>query len=265
MKILNISLFVLVGLVVSVITEDVSLHVSVIEPDSEFLDVQEEKQEEPVDLCANVICDASERCIISNDKASCECIEKCDIPKDDRQKVCSSSNNTFPSDCHFLRQKCWCKKSDSRCADSAILNEKLDYYGECRHIGECSAQEREFFPSRMKQWMDEVLLILSQRKDLEPKYTNLVKLADQLKQNNVEKYWTAGVAFEFCQLDRSRDHLIQKEELTSLISSIKALENCIQPFLNGCDINNDDLISDEEWGTCLDLSSEDLVLLKKYC
>lgn len=58
---------------------------------------------------------------------------------------------------------------------------------------------------------------------------------------------------------------IQKEELSPLISSIKALENCIQPFLNECDSNNDDLISDKEWGACLDLSSEDLDLLRKYC
>jgi hypothetical protein len=32
-----------------------------------------------------------------------------------------------------------------------------------------------------------------------------VKLADQMKAGKVEKYWTAGVAFEFCQLDKSKD------------------------------------------------------------
>jgi hypothetical protein len=30
-------------------------------------------------------------------------------------------------------------------------------------------------------------------------------MADEMKANNVEKYWTAGVAFEFCQLDKSKD------------------------------------------------------------
>ncbi len=45
----------------------------------------------------------------------------------------------------------------------------------------------------------------NERKDLDPKYINLVKMADEMKANNVEKYWTCGVAFEFCQLDKSKD------------------------------------------------------------
>ncbi len=31
------------------------------------------------------------------------------------------------------------------------------------------------------------------------------------------------------------------------------MEHCIQPFLDECDINNDGLISDHEWGVALDL------------
>lgn len=57
----------------------------------------------------------------------------------------------------------------------------------------------------MKIWLDEVLHILNKRKDLEPQYLNLVKLADEMKENKVEKYWTAGVIFEFCALDKSKD------------------------------------------------------------
>ena len=47
---------------------------------------------------------------------------------------------------------------------------------------------------------------------------------------------------------------IQKEELRALIASIKSLENCIQPFLDECDADNDQTISDKEWAKCLDLS-----------
>jgi len=90
---------------------------------------------------------------------------------------------------------------------------------------------------------------------LDPKFYNLVKLADEMKANQVEKYWTAGVAFEFCELDKSKDHLIQKEELRSLVSSIKSLENCIQPFLDECDLDGNESISEFEWGKCLDLSN----------
>lgn len=57
----------------------------------------------------------------------------------------------------------------------------------------------------MKVWLDEVLHILNGRNDLAPKYKSLVKLADEMKANQMEKYWTAGVAFEFCQLDKSND------------------------------------------------------------
>jgi hypothetical protein len=42
--------------------------------------------------------------------------------------------------------------------------------------------------------------------------------------------------------------------LKELVVPIKALENCIQPFLQGCDTNNDAKITDAEWGKCLDLS-----------
>ncbi len=83
-------------------------------------------------MCAKIKCDIGERCVISDNEAFCECIESCEIPKDERQKVCSSSNQTFESDCHFLRQKCWCNKNDAKCNNPDILNDKLDYYGACR-------------------------------------------------------------------------------------------------------------------------------------
>lgn len=84
------------------------------------------------DLCANIKCDNGERCVINDNEALCECIESCESPNDERQKICSLQNRTFESDCHFLRQKCWCKKNDIKCIDSDILNDKLDYYGACR-------------------------------------------------------------------------------------------------------------------------------------
>lgn len=107
-----------------------SLHVEIINPN---LDV-DENGEKLVDLCEKVKCDVGEKCVVVDNQASCECIESCEIPEDERQKVCSSSNQTFESDCHFLRQRCWCKRTDPKCVDSSVLNDKLDYYGECRCI-----------------------------------------------------------------------------------------------------------------------------------
>ena len=42
--------------------------------------------------------------------------------------------------------------------------------------------------------------------------------------------------------------------MKELVVPIKALENCIQPFLQECDLNRDTEITDSEWGSCLDLS-----------
>lgn len=239
--------------------DEMSLHVSIVEPNFEA------NEESGEDICADLKCDFGERCVINDDKPVCDCIEVCETPEDKRQQICSTANKTYASDCHFLRERCWCKQKDFKCQDSEILNHKLDYYGECKFIESCSDEQKSTFPSRMKVWLDEVLHILNKRKDLEAKYVNLVKLADDMKHNKVEKYWTAGVIFEFCQLDKSKDHKIQKDELTSLVSSIKALENCIQPFLNDCDKDGNDLISDDEWGVCLDLSPADLKLLREKC
>lgn len=244
------------------------MYVSIIDPrDSGKNGIKNSPTElnEIEDLCANVECEAGERCMISGNEALCECYEDCQMPNDARQKICSTSNQTFESDCHFLRQKCWCNKNERHCKDFAIVNDKLDYYGACRHIEVCSQDERRIFVERMKVWLDEVLHILDERDDLDSKFFNLVKQADQLKAKHVEKYWTAGVIFEFCELDTSKDHMIQKEEISQLISSIKSLEHCIQPFLDECDQNQDGAINDYEWGKALDLSSDDLALLRQYC
>jgi len=219
----------------------------------------------PIDLCLNKKCGIGEQCAMFEGEAFCECIEICEVPTDPRQKICTSSNQTFESDCHFLRMKCWCNRNDPKCRDLNIINERLDYYGACQHIEECSEEQKKVFPQRMKIWLDEVLHILNERKDLDPKFSSLVKLADEMKANNTEKFWTYGVAFEFCQLDKSNDHIIQKDEVRSLISSIKSMENCIQPFLDECDTNNDDIISDREWGVCLGLMDHELELLRQYC
>ena len=54
--------------------------------------------------------------------------------------------------------------------------------------------------------------------------------------------------------------MINIEEMKELVVPIKALENCIQPFLSECDSNEDLKISDSEWGKCLDLSDGKLCL-----
>ena len=39
------------------------------------------------DLCAGIKCNAGERCVTTESESKCECIDVCELPKDDRQKV----------------------------------------------------------------------------------------------------------------------------------------------------------------------------------
>lgn len=81
--------------------------------------------------------------------------------------------------------------------------------------------------------------------------------------HKTSKSFSLNISLNFLQLFYIKSQ-IQKEELGSLISSIKALENCIQPFLDECDTDGNDLISDAEWGKCLDLSDSESFYILSY-
>jgi hypothetical protein len=59
--------------------------------------------------------------------------------------------------------------------------------------------------------------------------------------------------------------MLNIDEIKDLVVPIKALENCIQPFLKECDSNKDSKISDSEWSKCLDLSDDELGVLRESC
>ena len=40
-----------------------------------------------------------------------------------------------------------------------------------------------------------------------------------------------------------------------IIASIKPMEHCLVPFLNECDVNDDNTIDLVEWGTCLGIGN----------
>lgn len=59
-----------------------TLHISVIEPNSE------NKQEVlGVDVCASLKCQPGERCVMLDGQPVCDCIEVCELTKDERQRV----------------------------------------------------------------------------------------------------------------------------------------------------------------------------------
>jgi hypothetical protein len=47
---------------------------------------------------------------------------------------------------------------------------------------------------------------------------------------------------------------VSRHELFPIRAPLVALEHCIQPFLDSCDIDDDHFITLKEWGTCLELS-----------
>lgn len=59
-----------------------SLQISVVEADSETL-----LESVAVDVCEKLKCQPGERCIIMDGQPTCDCIEVCELPKDERQKV----------------------------------------------------------------------------------------------------------------------------------------------------------------------------------
>jgi hypothetical protein len=68
------------------------------------------------------------------------------------------------------------------------------------------------------------------------------------------------IIIDFKNINFNIQSSISKDELRSLISSIKSLENCIQPFLDECDLDKNDSISEIEWGKCLDLSDSNYLI-----
>jgi len=263
--------FALLILASIVSCQDNNLYISIQEPSEsqglkESIELEDKPVESSEDLCAMLNCKETEICVFVDDKALCQCFERCEMPKDKRLMICSSSNQTYESECHFNREKCWCERGDSKCKTPEVTKEELDYFGVCQFTGECSEDQRKAFPSRIKKWFDDVLSILNARGQLDKKkYGALVSMANRMKKEKVEKFWTAGVVFEFCELDTSHNGVLESDELKELIAPIKSLESCIQPFLESCDADKDSKITEVEWGQCLDLSSDDTELLRKAC
>ncbi|CAF0828494.1 unnamed protein product [Rotaria sp. Silwood1] len=218
------------------------------------------------DQCSNVKCNENEACILNKDgEAECVCITECEDPKDKRLMICTKANHTYTSDCEFYRMQCWCRKNDEHCTRKESVTDAIDYFGQCQDLGVCTEFELEVFPKRMKEWLGEILDALFVRKDLDSKYETLVNEARKMKLSNTEKWWRNAVLWEFCELDRTHDNVVNNEELARFIRSLKVLEHCIQPFLDHCDTDNDNKISSDEWGTCLGLDKNDMAFLTTFC
>lgn len=206
------------------------------------------------DPCAALGCKEGEECLIDAEgEARCDCLKFCPLEEDIRNFVCTNSNATFNSECEFHRQECLCGKEDVGCNDKSVLDMHLDYYGTCTDIRNCEEIEMKDFPRRMKEWLRSVMESLDIRQELPVYYSDLHRKFRHSKNPHL-----VPALWEFCNMDDTHDRIITRSELFPLIAPLKALEHCITPFLDNCDVDSNGEITLSEWGHALNLEDDEI-------
>lgn len=207
--------------------------------------------------CNNHQCKRGESCQLDeNKKAECVCMA-CEEPKveDNVVKVCSTKNVTYQSECHLDRDHCLCKNNQPGCSNTRERRVRVDYYGACKELTECPDDEYTMFPDRMRQWLYIVMNDMAMRG-----YEEMNEYRDMLEKARTDEYHVDAVLWKFCDLDvHPTDRHVTRRELMYIIASIKPMEHCLVPFLNNCDADDDNTITLEEWGTCLNIDHEVII------
>jgi hypothetical protein len=206
--------------------------------------------------CSNFHCGAGKQCDLDEfSKPMCICVRECPPEADDRRKVCSNHNETWESDCELYRMRCFCEKDTEQCQKKKYKHAHVDYYGACRDIEPCTPEEMEDFPRRMRDWLFNVMKDLAHRNELEKEFIDLEKEAE----TSIQHKWVNAVIWKFCDLDsHPHDRSVSRHELFPIRAPLLAMEHCIAPFLDTCDVNDDHQITLTEWGTCLGLEEDEI-------
>lgn len=220
-------------------------------------EIPDEVESAPVEEpCANVHCGPGKECHVTpKKKGECRCVSKCTEEVDARRKVCSNHNETWDNDCQVYRMRCLCSESSEECTKSKYSHIHVDYYGACREISECTEDEMNDFPRRMREWLFNVMQDLAQRHELNEGFLRLEKEAEKSQ----GRKWVNAVIWKFCDLDsHPHDRAVSRHELFPIRAPLLVMEHCIAPFLDGCDSNDDHIISLVEWGKCLGLEENEI-------
>jgi len=220
-------------------------------------ETESELKKFPENPCTHVRCGPGRECVVQKDlTATCECVRECQPEIDLRRKVCSNYNETWDSDCHLYQMSCYCEDNKKECKDPEKYGHlHIDYYGVCKEITQCSQEELEDFPRRMREWLFNVMQDLARRKALGAPYTELEKEAESLQ----SRQWVNAVIWKFCDLDaQPADRSVSRHELFPLKAPLLAMEHCIAPFLDNCDSDDDHTITLKEWGICLGLQDGEI-------
>ncbi|KAH9495318.1 dolichyl-diphosphooligosaccharide--protein glycosyltransferase subunit 1 [Bulinus truncatus] len=206
--------------------------------------------------CFKKVCQRGETCTLDRNKhAKCVCVSNCGLLELNKKlfKVCSNNNVTYQSECHLDKDHCLCKNKERDCSSPAVKKIYLEYYGPCKEIPPCSEEYASQFPKRLKDWFYVVMNDMA-RKAAIGEYQDLWK---EVVMNNSHNY---AIIWKFCDLDVDpQDRQVSKKELQYFVKTLKSREQCLVPFLNQCDVNNDLDISLQEWGRCLGLKDDEIV------
>ncbi|XP_070544786.1 SPARC-like [Ptychodera flava] len=185
----------------------------------------------------------------------CTCVEECMPEEDEEYKVCSTQNVTYISDCEFYRLKC---------IDPEMYEIEIDYYGECQEFPECTDEEMEEFPFRMRDWFSQVMKQLAKWPIEDGGLTESEKHLEALAERDMKPY-IKPIAWKFHHLDVDpRDRYLTNRELVELRAPLQRLEHCTKPFLEECDTDSNGVISFKEWGYCLLLNDDDIKEAKEH-
>jgi len=209
-----------------------------------------------VDACARKHCGAGRECRVNEEgKAECRCVAACPEEKDPRRMICSNQNETWNSDCDLYRMRCLCKEGSEDCVDPKYDHAHVEYFGTCKNLPECTADEMMDFPRRMRDWLFNIMRDLADRHDLSPHFLKLEREAEK----DLSRKWANAAIWKFCDLDgHPPDRKVSRHELFPIRAPLMALEHCIGPFLDSCDVDDDHFITLNEWGTCLGLTEEEI-------
>lgn len=220
--------------------------------------VSEQAAKAPVqiDPCSKIRCGAGRVCKAEETTASCVCIPECPEETDPRRKVCTNKNETWNSDCEVYRQRCLCDSDDIQCMGPEFKHIHIDYYGNCKEMPECTEEEMNDFPRRMRDWLFNVMRDLAERDELSDHY----KTMQIENETNLTRRWANAAVWKWCDLDgHPHDRSVSRHELFPIRAPLMSLEHCIAPFLESCDPNDDHRITLKEWGSCLELNEEDML------
>ncbi|XP_018313097.1 SPARC [Mycetomoellerius zeteki] len=208
------------------------------------------------DPCMDKHCGAGRVCKSTEEgTAECVCVELCNQEVDPRRKVCTNYNETLGSDCEVYQARCFCDTGDARCRGPDYQHVHIVYYGECRQMPMCKEEDMADFPRRMRDWLFNIMRDLADRQELSSHYLKMQREAE----TNHTLRWSNAAIWKWCDLDgHPHDRTVSRHELFPIKAPLMALEHCIAPFLDSCDINNDHKITLVEWGKCLQLDEDDI-------